>query len=76
MIAIEDEEDVYCTCCGFPREIYLAMGHHPECIWTPPPRPPVIGLDMAEDDEHRRQIGLLMAQIMGPIENLQRLWSI
>lgn len=38
-----------------------------------PPKPPIIGLDMDEDEEHRRQIELLMGQIMSPIYNLQRI---
>ena len=40
-----------------------------------PPKPPVIGLDM-EDDEHHRQIGLLLAQILNPIRELQEMWEV
>ena len=80
MNAIEEDsvmiEDGYCACCGFPRSIYLNAGHHPECIWSEPPKPPIIGLDMGEDEEHRRQIELLMGQIMSPIYNLQRLLNV
>ena len=60
-------EEAYCSCCGFPQRVYLTVGHHPECIWSEPPKPPVVGLDMDEDDEHRRQISLLMEQILSPI---------
>jgi len=41
-----------------------------------PPNPPVVGLAMDEDDEHRRQIELLMGQIMSPIYNLQRILNV
>jgi hypothetical protein len=65
-----DEE--FCTCCEMPRRVYLTVGHHPECIWT---KPPVVGLDMYEDDEHRRQLELLMGQILSPIYRIQELVS-
>lgn len=45
-------------------------------VMTLPPKPPIVGLDMDEDEEHRRQISLLMGQIMSPIYNLQRCWTI
>lgn len=66
-------EETYCACCGTPRSVYLTKGHDPECIWSEPPTPPVVGLDMDEDDEHRRQIGFLMGQILSPIYNIHRL---
>lgn len=45
-------------------------------IMSVPPRIPIVGLDMDEDEEHRRQIELLMGQIMSPIYNLQRLLNV
>jgi hypothetical protein len=36
-------------------------------IAPPPRKPPIVALDMDEDEEHRRQIGLLIGQIIGPI---------
>jgi len=45
-------------------------------IMSLPPKPPIIGLDMAEDEEHRRQLELLMGQIMSPIYNLQRILNV
>jgi hypothetical protein len=46
---------------------------YPWAVMGPPPKAPVVGLDMEEDDEHRRQISLLMAQILSPIYNISRL---
>lgn len=56
-----------------------AEGLHRGEVWaimSPPPRIPIVGLDMDEDEEHRRQIELLMGQIMSPIYNLQRLLNV
>lgn len=41
-----------------------------------PPNNPIVALDMDEDEEQRKQIGLLMAQILSPFRDLQSVWEV
>ena len=41
-----------------------------------PPNPPIVGLDMEDGEEERkRQVALLMGQILSPVWNLCRMFG-